>query len=211
MVRVLMAVTLLLVFVAGPLAARAEVDVRVDRTTVPFTDSIRIVFVAEGDSGQPDFSPLDRDFEVLSTAQSTSVNIVNGQMEQSASWTVDLMPRRVGELTVPPINFGKQSSPSRTITVTPASSGGATPDGEVFLEIEAEPVSPYVQAQTHLTVRVFRAVAMGNASLTEPNISEGDAVIERLGNDVAFETSRGGARFSVGLIAESQVGKNFIR
>lgn len=198
MVKVLSVLALLLALLSTALARGAEIDVLIDRPTVPFTDSIRVVFVADGQTGQPDFAPLETDFEVLSTSQSTSVKIVNGRMEQSATWTVDLMPQRVGQLTIPPISFGSVKSPAKTIVVTAQNiRGGATPDGEVFLEIEAEPVSPYVQAQTRLTVRIFRAVAMSQASLTEPNISEGDAVIERLGNDVSYETTRGGARFSV--------------
>ncbi|MDH3645441.1 MAG: BatD family protein [Gammaproteobacteria bacterium] len=194
MVRVLQAL-LLWALLAGA-QAMAAIDVRIERETVSISDSLRVVFTVSGEAQQPDFSPLEQDFELLGTSRNTSVTIVNGRMEQTASWTVDLMPRRVGKLTLPPIDFGNEQSPERIVTVTGAS-GGTAPDGEVFLEVEADPVSPYVQAQTHFTVRVFRAVSMSQASLTEPNIAEGDAVIERLGEDIAYETTRGGARFSV--------------
>ena len=170
----------------------AAVTVRVDRSTVQITDSIRVVFETDQDvSSRPDFSPLDLAFDVLGTAQSTNVNIINGKMRRSASWTVDLMAKREGALTIPAILIGNEFTEPVSIKVTPAATGpGGATAGDIFLEVEVDATQPYVQGQVIYTVRLLRAVQISNASLTEPTVSGGDIVIERLGDDVGYETQR---------------------
>ena len=177
----------------------AAVTVRVDRSTVQITDSIRVIFETDQDvSSRPDFSPLDLAFDVLGTAQSTNVNIINGKMRRSASWTVDLMAKREGALTIPAILIGNEFSEPVSIKVTPAATGpGGATAGDIFLEVEVDTTQPYVQGQVIYTVRLLRAVQISNASLTEPTVSGGDIVIERLGDDVGYETQRGGRTLAV--------------
>ncbi len=179
-------------------AANAKVEAELPRSTVPISDSFRVTYTVDRQVPTPDFSPLQADFEVLSTAQSTNVSIVNGQMQQSVSWTIDLMARREGELTIPPLDFGGERSEALRVTVTAGDTGaGSAADREIYIEVEAEPAAPYVQGQVRFTLRIFRAVPTSDAALSEPQILEGDGVIERIGEDLVYETSRGGARFSV--------------
>jgi len=177
----------------------AAVTVRVDRSSVRITDSIRVVFETDQDvSSRQDFSVLDADFDVLGTSQSTNVNIINGQMRRSASWTVDLLAKREGVITIPALLVGNEFSEPVTVTVKPAATG---PDGaragDIFLEVSVDTEQPYVQGQVIYTVRLLRAVQISNASLTEPKITGGDIVIERLGDDVAYETQRGDRTLAV--------------
>lgn len=177
----------------------ATVKVRVDRTNVEITDSIRVVFETDQDvPGSIDLSVLDTDFEVLGTSQSRNVNIINGQMRRSSSWTLDLLAKREGTLTIPAVLIGNEFTEPVTVTVSPAKAGAAgTPTGDLFLEVEVDTATPYVQGQVIYTVRLFRSVPISNASLTEPAIGGGDVVIEQLGDDIAYETQRGGRTLSV--------------
>jgi hypothetical protein len=179
--------------------ANAAVKVRVDRNTVQISDSIRVVFETDQDvSSKPDFSALDTDFDVLGTSQSTNVNIINGKMRRSASWTVDLMAKREGQLAIPAIVIGNEFTEPVTITVKPAATGrDGTPAGDIFLEVEVDTDKPYVQGQVIYTVRLLRAVQIGNASLTEPRVTGEDVVIERLGDDITYETTRSGRTLAV--------------
>ena len=190
--------TIVLALALSGVAANAAVRTDLTRSSLPITDSFRVVYTIDGQVSRPDFSPLQQDFEILGTSQSTNVSVVNDQMQESTSFIVDLMARREGELTLPSIDFGVGRSEPLTVTIAAAASGDAAATGEeIFIEVEAEPATPYVLAQVRFTLRIFRAVRTSEAALTEPEVATGDAVIERIGEDLVYETSRGGARYSV--------------
>jgi hypothetical protein len=180
-------------------AGAAEITVRADRDPVAAHESFQIEFEARGGvDGDPDFSPLNRDFNVLSTAQSTSFSFVNGKTSSSKTWTLTVLPRRTGRLIIPPVAFGKDRSPSASVTVTETASAGASRDsGDVFIEVEARPLRALVQSQVNYTARLFIAVPVSDATLSEPKLESGDAVIERLGEDGNYETQVMGRRFKV--------------
>ena len=190
----------LLVFIVLCAASgHAAVTVRVDRNAVQITDSFRVIL--ESDqlvSDRPDFSPLQADFDVLGTSQSTNINFINGKMRRSSIWTIDLMAKRAGVLTIPAVVVGNEFSEPVNITVkaTDASPEG-TACADVLLEVEVDNRTPYVQGQVIFTVRLLRRVQIDNASLTEPQVIGGDVVVERLGDDVAYETRRDGDRIAV--------------
>jgi hypothetical protein len=196
--RVVRSGLLLILMVLGADALGA-VKVRVDRNPVRITESFRLVFeVGDEVLASPDFSALNQDFEVLGTSQGTSVNVVNGRMQRSTSWTHNMMPRREGALMIPPIQFDGEISRPVTITVIGAAADQTeTGAREVMLEAEVDNSSPYVQQQTVVTIRLYRAVSMSEASLTEPTLTGVEAVLERLGDDIGYETERGGLRYGV--------------
>jgi len=180
-------------------SSHAAVTVRIDRNTVQITDSFRVILETDQSvSDRPDFSPLQADFNVLGTSQKTNINFVNGKMRRSSSWTIDLMAKRTGMLTIPAIIIGREFSEPVNITVKAAdTTPGGTASGDVQLEVEVDNRTPYVQGQVIYTVRLFRLVQIGNASLTEPRVTGGDVVVERLGDDFAYETRRDGKRVAV--------------
>jgi len=192
------AVVMTLLAALMPTAADAATSARADRNSVQITDSFQVVFETDQDvSSRPDFSALGDDFDVLGTSQSTSVNVVNGRMQRSARWIVDLMAKSEGVFTIPSIRIGNEQTNSLLVTVQPAKTAAGEPAGDVFLEVEVDTESPYVQQQVVLTIRLLRAVQTGNASLTEPNVRGTDVVIEKLGDDVGYETRRGDVRLAV--------------
>jgi len=199
MVRNSFFVLLFALAICVSMTVSAAVKVRVDRATVQITDSIRVVFETDQNvSSNPDFSALDADFDVLGTAQSTKVNIINGKMQRSVSWTVDLIAKREGQLTIPAVVIGNELTNLVTINVKVAATGpDGAPAGKIFLEVEVDTDKPYVQGQVIFTVRLLRAVQISNASLTEPRVTGAGAVIEKLGDDIAYKTQRGGRTLAV--------------
>ena len=199
MVRACLSVAIGICVMLSAGLANGAVDARVGRTTFPVTDSVRVVFETDQDvDDSPDFSPLAGDFEILGTSQSTSVNIINGRMKRAATWNVDLMAKRQGKLIIPALRIGNEITRPITLTVTAAATGAdGVPVSDVFLEVEVDHAEPYVQGQFILTIRLLRRVQFGNASLTEPTVRGGDVVSERLGDDVSYETQRGGATLGV--------------
>lgn len=187
-----------LVLSAQPLWA-ATITVQSDRNPVAMNESFRLVFEADGSvDDKPDFKPLEQDFEILRQSQGTSMQLINGQVSQKRQWTVIVMPKRSGRLTVPSIAFGADRSRPLVIGVTEAAVTASDAEkSALFIEVTTEPKAPYVQSQLIYTVRLYRAINIANASLSEPQISDADVVVEKLGDDREFETTRNGRRYVV--------------
>lgn len=188
----------LALFAAG--ASAADIRVRVDRDPVPINESFQIIFEADGGvDDDPDFSPLKKDFQILSTSQSSNISIINGRTTRSKSWTLTVLARRTGALDIPTVRFGSDRSPADRVTVTGAGTApqAARDSGEAFIEVEAKPLDPYVQSQILYTVRLYLGVSPANASLSEPQVEGAKAIIERLGEDKSYDTRVMAQRFEV--------------
>ena len=99
----------------------ADIMVTTDRNPVYLNQSFRLTFEAIGAiDGDPDFSPLEEQLDIISRSHSNSINYINGGYSRRMNWTFTAMARRAGELTLPTIAFGKDQSPSYRLTVKPA-------------------------------------------------------------------------------------------
>ena len=177
----------------------ASIDASVDRSIVHEGESLQLDLVANGSvDDDPEFAPLENDFDILSRNKSSSMQIINGQVSSKTQWSLTLMPKRRGQLLIPPIHFGSDQSNPVTIIVK---AGQATQSGQaaedIFMEVTATPEKGYVQAEIIYTVRIFLALNINNASLSEPSVSDADAVVEKLGEDRRYQTTRQGRRYQV--------------
>jgi hypothetical protein len=180
-------------------AAAAKIKVEVDRNPVEINESFAINFTAdEAVDGQPDFRPIESDFKIISRNQSSSIQIINGRMSRQTQWTLIVMPKHPGKLLIPSIAFGDDKSPQQQITVNAIKpQSGDKSSGILFLESEVDQNTVYVQAQIVYTVRIYQAVNLLNASLSELSLSDTDAVVEKIGEDKTYNKSINGRRFKV--------------
>lgn len=178
-------------------ALAATIQATVDRNPVSLDESFQIVFSAdETPDGEPDFSPLDEDFDVLSQSHSNNVSLINGKMSRSVRWTLNVMAKHAGNLEVPAISFGKDTSEPAVLLVNEKSGNDDLSNQEdIFIEVEAAPENPYIQAQILYTVRIYSRVEIARASIDEPE--QADAVIEKLGDDKNFQTQVKGENYMV--------------
>lgn len=176
----------------------ANIKVFTDRNPVRLDESFTLVFDVASTVIGPDFSPLHSDFDILNQSQSSQVNIINGQQHSSKQWRLSVIAKRTGQLVIPSISFGQDRSTPSIITVQPAqtSQPGKTP-ADLFLEIEVDSKNPYVQSQIIYTVRLFYAINLNNATLSEPQVKDTEGIVEKLGKDAQYETRRDGRRFVV--------------
>jgi hypothetical protein len=65
------------------------------------------------------------------------------------------------------------------------------------MELDAQPSTVYAQSQVIFTLRLFVGVATGRATLTQPDVTGGEAIVEKLGEDGQYQTERGGRSFLV--------------
>ena len=180
------------------LAAEIQVDARPDR--VAMNESLQLVYTATGSlDDDPDFSPLSKDFEILSNQSGSNLSLINGDFSQTKTWTLELMPRRTGNLVIPPIRFGRDLSPARAVAVSaaPRRQASGESNADIFITANLQPDSPYVQQQSLLQVKLYRAINTASASLSEPVTNNGNLVIEKLGEDGSYPASHNGKRYQV--------------
>ncbi len=148
--------------------AWAELNASLDRDRVALGDSLRLTITATGEDSLDglELSPLLADFELLGRSTSSSTNIINGRTTRTNQQFLDLLPRREGNLRIPPLRTSSGQTGPISVTVGPAPQG---PDGQqvVLFEAELDRDSVYVQGQLILTLRVQQAVNLESRSITE--------------------------------------------
>ncbi len=180
-------------------ALAANITASVSRNPVTLDESFSLILKAEGQvSGEPNLSPLKKDFEVLGTSQSTSMNYVNGNFSRKTVWTIDLISKNVGVLTIPSIRFGKDSSPSLRLTVKDSAAGGKpASDQPISIEVSTDKQTVWQQAQLILDIKLYHKGNIRNASISEIETSDPYAIVEQLGEDSNYEVVRNGVRYGV--------------
>jgi len=187
-----------LLTIVASVACHAAITVQTDRNPVSLNESFKLAFDITGSSADdPDFSPLQKDFQILSTSQNSYYSMVNGKISASKQWTLTLIANTAGTLTIPSISFGNEQSPEATIEVKDEAGGGGKQDEYVYLDASVTTNNPYVQSQVIYTLKLYRSVAIVKASLGDPVISEGSAVIESIGEDKTYDTVQDGKTWQV--------------
>lgn len=179
-------------------AVAAPVKVDVDRKTVRLNESFQITFsTTEDPDANPDFKPLEKEFEIIDRNHGTNSTWINGTSSTTIQWTFDVMAKHAGKVTIPALHFGSETSPALTITVTEGATKTdvANNDADLFLEVEATPKQGYVQSQILYTVRIYTRVKIADGKLAEPEVA--DAVVTKLGEDKNYSTQVKGTEYVV--------------
>lgn len=194
---VLLGVLVAMVLASWGMPCAAEVRALLDRNEVQLNESFGLVLEIDSDSiAQPDFSVLTQDFKILGRFKSSNVSVIDGDYTAITRWNLDLMAKRPGELTVPAIMIGTEASEPTKVKVT-QTGPGAPQNADLFVEIDVDPREAYVQQQIIVTLRLFIAVNPLDLRLTPLAVSNTDAVVEQLGGDEEFGTTRGAKRYRV--------------
>lgn len=188
---------LLWLFLAPQGSLAADITASVDRNPVSLDESFQIIFTAtESPDDDPDFSPLEQDFSILSQSSSSRSSWINGKSSKTIQWTLNVMAKQAGNLVIPQLNFGNDISQSTNVLVTQSSPNKAVNTNEdLFIEVEATPENPFIQSQVIYTLRLYTRVDIAQARLNEPELT--DAVIEKLGEDRTYNTQVNGVNYTV--------------
>jgi hypothetical protein len=178
----------------SPLFA-ADISVQTDRNPVNLNESFQITFSAnEKPDGEPDFSPLEKDFEILSQSQQQSTQIINLKVTKLIQWVLTVMAKKSGTLMIPAINFGQDNSQFAAIVVNEVQVTENINE-DLFLQVEVSNTQPYIQEQVIYTLKLYRKVDISQATLTEPKLA--NAVIEKLGEDKNYNSQYQGDNYVV--------------
>ena len=98
--------------------AQAQITVQTDAQSIHETDGLEIQVQATGmNLDAPDFSPIEQDFEILSSRSNSQYRSVNGRVDAWTRWTLSAKPKRTGRLTIPALELDGQSFQQRLLPV----------------------------------------------------------------------------------------------
>ena len=189
-----------LLLISSQALAAANITARLSHNPVSIDESFHLIFEADSNVDDPDFSVLSKDFEILSSSQSTNMRSINGSWSLKKSWDLALISKRAGVFTIPPVPFGKDSSPSIRISVKSSASNntqGSSGKDAFFLEVSTDRKSAWVQSEIIYTIRFLTSIPINRPTLSEPETSDPDAIIEKLGQVANYQKTINGVRYNV--------------
>ncbi|MFK7955418.1 MAG: amidohydrolase family protein [Lysobacterales bacterium] len=189
--------TIVLLGVTSQLQAQ-EISASLDRDTIFLGESalLRIDLVNPANNSRPDYSTLREQFNVLDTGTNSSLEMTNGRRRMVVQHNVLLEPKEAGQLVLPPLRVGELSTPAITLSVLERPAGTQSTDQDVFVELEATPLDPYVHSQVRLTVRLFHAPPITEGALNNDPWPAG-LVVQRVGEDKTTTRMIDGKRYRV--------------
>lgn len=197
--RYTLALTLmaLLLFVI-PVRA-AELLASVDRKEITQSDVLTLQVRYTGNAGfsSPEWSGLDKSFDIISQNRAMQFNMANGKSTSYTDWTLSLVPKSTGQLTIPAFIFDNSRSEPITINVTdsPSTRTANTSNEEFYFQVEVSSGTHYVQEQLLYIEKLFYTVNHEDASLSEFAVT--DAQVQPLGEPKQYITVVDGQRIGV--------------
>ena len=189
---------LIALFLLSSPAIAQEIEVTVDRTELArgetLTYTIRVFEQRQG--MQLDLTPLTEEFDVLGTRTSSQIRSINNSVESWTDYIVTLFPLTEGELEIPSLVINNVQTDPIAITVVNQGPRSNQSAEELFLEVEVNKESVYVQEQLVFTVRLFYTIrGIRNPQFTELEME--DTVIQLIGSPNQYERLIDGIRYGV--------------
>jgi hypothetical protein len=169
----------------------------VDRTEIESDETLQLTVTYSGQAvtGEPDFSLLKRNFEILSKNRQQQYSWVNGETKSSTDWKILLLAKRQGQLTIPALKFKGHSSKAIRVSVRPANKANNKAGNQpVFIQTSIDKNSAYIQEQIILSHRLHYSVPLQDISISEFDIP--DAVIQQVSEE-RFNKSINGKNYSI--------------
>ena len=162
----------------------AELTARVDRNILDTNETVQLVVRYSGQAvtSEPDFTVLQKDFDILSSNRQQQYSWTNGQSQSYTDWKMVLMPKRSGVILIPSISYKNEVSNALEVTVRAVNKitagAGKQP---VYTETLVDRQAAYIQQQIILTQRLYTSVQLQDLSLSELELS--DALVQRIGEN----------------------------
>ncbi|MDX1352771.1 MAG: BatD family protein [Thiomicrorhabdus sp.] len=172
-----------------------SISVQTDRQTVEMGDIITLLVQTDFQiqSGSLDLTRLKDQFDVINQQQSNQIEIVNGQYSSFTQWRIQILPKQVGHLMIPPFEVNGAKSKPYPITVKEA----VYADGNApyFLEAETDKKQAYVQEQIIYTLRFYHKGSLISGNIRPPKFD--NALVESLKEQSVFGKTINGQQYTV--------------
>ena len=176
----------------------AELTSKVNRTVLDSNETLqlRVRLDAQAFTSEPDFTPLQTDFEILSNSRQQQYSSVNGKSVSYTDWNLILLPKRTGIILIPSLKYKREISNAVEVTVRAATTSGSAASGKqpIYTETLVDKSAVYIQEQIILTHRLYTSVQLRDYSLSELDIP--GAIVQRLG-DSQFQKVINGRNYLV--------------
>ena len=173
----------------------ATLTATADRTIIDSNETLQLLVRLDSQAliGEPDFTVIESDFEILSTSRQQQYSRVNGQTQSYTDWNLLLAPKRTGRLLVPSIKYKKDISNAIEITVRKATAASAAGQ-PVYTETLVDKSELYTQEQLLLTHRLYTSVRLSDLGLDPLQVD--DAVVQKV-SETQFQKNIGGKNYQV--------------
>ena len=173
----------------------ATLTATADRTIIDSNETLQLLVRLDSQAliGEPDFTVIESDFEILSTSRQQQYSRVNGQTQSFTDWNLLLAPKRIGRLLVPSINYKKDISNAIEITVRQASAASAVGQ-PVFTETLVDKSAVYIQEQLLLTHRLYTSVRLSDLGL---DLLKADDTVMQKVSETQFQKNVAGKNYQV--------------
>lgn len=173
----------------------ATLTATADRTIIDSNETLQLLVRLDSQAliGEPDFTVIESDFEILSTSRQQQYSRVNGQTQSYTDWNLLLAPKRIGRLLVPSIKYKKDISNAIQITVRKATAASAAGQ-PVYTETLVDKSEVYVQEQLLLTHRLYTSVRLSDLGL-DP-LKADDTLMQKV-SETQFQKNVAGKNYQV--------------
>jgi len=187
----------ILLFISQMISA-ATLTARVSQKQITMGSTFNLVLSFDGKQNglEPNWQVLQKDFQMLGSGTSTSLNIINGKSTSKTQWVAILVSKHQGKVTVPAISLGQYHSQPVTIDVLPA--GKINTSGKarsVFLQGNISSNRAYIGSQLVYTVKLYADKPVLSGSLNFPKIK--NAQVRQLGQDSNYQDYYNGVDYRV--------------
>jgi hypothetical protein len=141
-------------------AAAANLTSTVNRNQVSTNETLTLTVSIDQqvDSSELDLSPLQENFEILAATPQTrsSFNMINGQSQQASSttWTITLVAKNEGILTIPAFSLKSATSKPIPIRVSNSDSAGKSSALPLDVRVSSDAIEVYPNQQFIVTVEL---------------------------------------------------------
>lgn len=197
--QLLLLLTLLL---SSGLAQAADIQVKIDRQLIEANQTFTLQFESsDGVDGEPDFSPLEKDFRIISQSSGSNISIINGEYQKSRQWSLTLVALRDGKLTIPAIQFGKDKSRAYQIEVQPVKASEPGSQADFISELEVNHKQLVVQGELVVTQRLLSSRNITAYEFSPLKTRGVEVATDPLGEVKQYQTRRGNKAY---LVLEQQ-------
>ena len=178
--------------------AYATVSATLNRSQINEGQSVELILSSSDKKTKaPDLSSLKENFELAGQATSQRTSIINGVLSSQYEIRINLIPLKVGTLTIPSLNWEGEMTKPVTLTVVSASSAIKQENKEdgLFIEGSLSASEVYENSELIYTVRLFDRMGIVDGEILPPQL-EG-AEIQAIGNDRAYTDERNGQTYQV--------------
>ncbi|UTA49357.1 BatD family protein [Simiduia sp. 21SJ11W-1] len=190
----LLTVLILVQLALSPWAQAQDISARVDRAQLSLDETLALqVRVSPQSNTAPDFSQLEKQFDILGQTQSSQYRNINGQIEAFTEWQLTLAPKAQGQLVIPSFEYMGNYSNAILIDVSAAPAAGDT-RADVYLDLSVDNATPYVQEQVIVSLKLATAIPLRIQDAS--NLSLPDALLVNL-DDTQYQKRVGEKLYTI--------------